>query len=77
MAGLAERRIHRRGDTARNESSLGAPAINGIGRQIHGQVGVMVGTNGARGVAASMYAPLGETGHVAVAFENTRFGSRY
>lgn len=59
---------------ARNKPSPGEPVINGIGRQIHGQIGMMIGTNGARGVSASMVAPIGETGHVALAFENTRFG---
>lgn len=61
---------------ARNAGAIGEPAINGVGRQIHGQVGVMIGTNGTRGVFGSAIAPVGETGSVAVAFENSRFGGR-
>lgn len=59
---------------ARNVGATGDPAINGTGRQIHGQIGMMVGTNGARGVFGSAVAPVGETGSVAIAFENSRFG---
>lgn len=59
---------------ARPSSSLGSPAINGLDRQIHGEVGMMIGTNGTRGVFGSAVAPLGDSGSVAVAFENSRFG---
>nr|WP_047170216.1 hypothetical protein [Sphingomonas sp. Y57] len=48
--------------------------VNGLGRQVHGQVGMFVGTGGSRGVFGSAIAPLGEKGQIAVAFENSRFG---
>ena len=50
------------------------PTINGIGRRIHGEIGMFVGTNGARGVSGAAEMPVGETGTVAIAFENSRFG---
>ena len=61
---------------ARNATAVGEPAINGVGRQIHGEIGMMVGTNGTRGVFGSAVAPLGDTGSVAIAFENSRYGGR-
>ena len=48
--------------------------VNGLGRQVHGEVGMFVGTGGARGVYGSAVAPIGEKGQIAVAFENSRFG---
>ncbi len=61
----------------RNAGKFSEPAVNGIGKpQIHGEVGMMIGTGGARGVYGSAVAPVGETGFVALAFENTRFGRR-
>jgi len=48
--------------------------INGLGSQIHGEVGMFVGTGGSRGVFGSAVAPLGQNGQIAVAFENSRFG---
>lgn len=61
---------------ARNAGMAGEPAVKGTGRQIHGQVGMMIGTHGARGVFGSAIAPVGETGSIAVAFENSRLGGR-
>lgn len=58
----------------RNAGRIEEPTINGIGRRIHGQVSMMIGTNGARGIAASMVAPIGETGHIALAFQKLRYG---
>ena len=58
----------------RNAGRLEEPTINGIGRRIHGQVSMMIGTNGARGIAASMVAPIGETGTIALAFQKVRYG---
>lgn len=60
----------------RNAGAIGAPTIDGVGRRIHGEVGMMIGTNGTRGMFGSAVAPLGETGSVAVAFENSRYGGR-
>ncbi|MBD3760613.1 hypothetical protein O4H52_00170 [Sphingomonadaceae bacterium G21617-S1] len=62
---------------ARRQSDIGEPAINGLSKQIHGEVGMFVGTGGARGVFGSMVAPVGDSGSIALAFENSRFGRRY
>lgn len=58
----------------RNAGRLEEPTINGIGRRIHGQVSMMIGTNGARGIGASVVAPIGETGTIALAFQKVRYG---
>ena len=57
----------------------GEPAINGLGgaRQVHGEVGMSIGTGGARGVFGSAVAPVGDSGSIAIAFENSRLGRRY
>lgn len=62
----------------RNARAIGEPAINGLGGigQIHGEVGMMIGTNGTRGVYGTAVAPVGETGSVAFSFENSRYGGR-
>lgn len=60
----------------RRQSDIGEPAINGLSKQIHGEVGMFVGTGGARGVFGSTVAPVGESGSIAVAFENSDFGRR-
>ncbi|ATE63805.1 hypothetical protein [Rhizorhabdus dicambivorans] len=54
----------------------GEPAINGLGgsRQVHGEVGMFVGTGGARGMFGSAVAPIGDSGSIAIAFENSRYG---
>jgi hypothetical protein len=51
-----------------------AQATAGGDRQIHGSVGMMIGTAGSRGVYGTAQIPLGENGEAAIAFENTRFG---
>lgn len=61
---------------AKPSHDIGLPSINGLDRQIHGEVGMMIGTGGARGVFGSAVAPLGDSGSVAVAFENSRYGGR-
>lgn len=61
---------------ARNAGRIGEPSINGTGPRIHGQVGMRIGTNGARGVHMSMAAPIGQNAGISLAFERTRFGSR-
>ncbi len=58
----------------RAPGEIGTPAINGSSRKIHGEIGMFIGTGGARGVFGSAVAPLGESGSVAIAFENSRFG---
>ncbi|KQX17929.1 MULTISPECIES: hypothetical protein [unclassified Sphingomonas] len=59
---------------ARAPRMIGEPAINGLDRGVHGEVGMFVGTGGARGVFGSAVAPVGENGQIAIAFENSRFG---
>lgn len=44
------------------------------GRRIHGEVGVMVGTNGTRGIYGVADVPLGENGGATIAFESSRIG---
>jgi len=58
----------------RPRPASGELPINGLGSQIHGEVGMFVGTGGSRGVFGSAVAPLGQNGQIAVAFENSRFG---
>ena len=43
-------------------------------RQIHGEVGAMIGSNGTRGAYGSAAIPLGQTGEAAVSFESSRYG---
>lgn len=52
--------------------------VNGLGvaGQVHGEVGMFVGTGGARGVYGTAVAPVGESGQIGIAFENSRFGRR-
>ena len=57
----------------RNQNLPADPGIGGFGRRVQGEVGFMVGTGGSRGVFGSAVAPIGETGSVAVAFENSRY----
>lgn len=58
----------------RNAKAADEARVNGVGRQIHGEVGMMIGTHGTRGLFGSAVAPIGESGTIAVAFENSRFG---
>jgi hypothetical protein len=59
----------------RNSGRIDEPTINGVGRRIHGEISMMIGTGGARGIGGSMVAPIGETGMVAFAFESVRYGN--
>ncbi|WP_374649163.1 hypothetical protein [Rhizorhabdus sp.] len=58
---------------ARKPRPIGELPINGIAGRAHGEVGMFVGTGGARGVFGTAVAPVGETGQIAVSFENSRF----
>jgi hypothetical protein len=44
-------------------------------RQIHGEVGAMIGTGGARGAYGLAAIPLGERAGAVVSFESSRFGN--
>ena len=48
----------------------------GSDRQIHGEVGAMIGTGGARSIGGTAAIPLGQTGGAIVSFESMRFGDR-
>jgi len=68
-------------EKALDAAAIGAvsePAINGLptGRQIHGEVGVAIGTGGMRSVYGAMEAPIGADGSASFSFENTRFNGR-
>jgi hypothetical protein len=45
-------------------------------RGIHGEVGVMIGTNGTRGAYGTAEIPLGDKGSAVVSVESSRFGYR-
>lgn len=49
---------------------------NGNDRRIHGEVGAMIGTGGARGMYGTAAIPLGENGGAIVSFEHSQFGDR-
>jgi hypothetical protein len=48
----------------------------GIDRGIHGEVGVMIGSQGSRGVFGTADIPLGDHAAASVSFESSRFGYR-
>ncbi|WP_165324272.1 hypothetical protein [Rhizorhabdus phycosphaerae] len=58
---------------AQKPRPVGELPVNGVIGKVHGQVGMFVGTGGARGVFGTAVAPVGETGQIAVSFENSRF----
>lgn len=49
---------------------------DGVDRRIHGEVGVMIGTNGTRGAYGTADIPLGENAGASVSFETSRYGDR-
>jgi hypothetical protein len=55
---------------ARGELSGAERAARGV----HGEVGVMIGTNGARGIYGTAAIPLGDRGEAVVSFESSRYG---
>lgn len=64
------------GTEAKAQAAAGELPVNGVGRQVHGEVGVIIGTNGARGMFGTAAIPIGETGGAIVSFENSRYGRR-
>ena len=52
------------------------PGSEGAGRGIHGEVGVMIGSNGTRGAYGTADIPLGDNAGATVSFETSRFGYR-
>jgi hypothetical protein len=52
------------------------PELRGGRPQIHGEVGMMVGSGGARGVYGTAGMPIGDDGFAAFSYENVRYGRR-
>jgi hypothetical protein len=46
-------------------------------RRVHGEVGVGVGTGGYRSIYMRSDMPIGESAHLGIAFEDTRYGGGY
>lgn len=59
--------------TANAAADLSGTAVD---RQIHGEVGMMVGTNGARGAYGTAAIPLGQNAGAVISFEDSRYGRR-
>jgi hypothetical protein len=60
---------------ANTESSVdSALGSGGSTRQIHGEVGAMIGTNGMRSVYGTAAIPLDENAGALISFENSRYG---
>jgi hypothetical protein len=60
------------GAAARGELTGAQRAARGI----HGEMGVMVGSSGSRGVYGTADIPLGDNAGATVSFESSRFGYR-
>lgn len=56
-------------DAARAGLGNGAP-----GRQIHGEIGAMIGTHGTRGIYGTAAVPLGDNAGAVFSFEDSRYG---
>jgi hypothetical protein len=50
--------------------------INGLGRQIHGEVGMEIGSNGSHAIFGTATVPLGDSGSATISFLNAN-GGRY
>lgn len=49
-------------------------APGGGDRQVHGEIGAMIGTGGARGIFGTAAIPLGDNAGAVVSFESSRYG---
>jgi len=58
-------------------STLGIDGGNGPDRQIHGEMGVAIGTGGYRAAYGTAVVPLGDTGVAAVSVETDRSNYRW
>ena len=47
-----------------------------VGRGIHGEVGIMIGSHGTRGIYGAADIPLGDNAGASIAFESSRYGYR-
>jgi len=68
-ADIIENNTEERAAAARGE----LPSAKGIGRGIHGEVGVMVGSNGSHGIYGAAEVPLGDNAAAAVSFESSTY----
>lgn len=50
------------------------PESRSVGRGIHGEVGVMIGSHGTHGVYGTADIPLGDNAGATVSFESSRIG---
>jgi hypothetical protein len=56
-------------DAARAGLGSGAP-----GKQIHGEIGAMIGSHGTRGIYGTAAVPLGDHAGAVISFEDSRYG---
>jgi hypothetical protein len=62
---------------ARAAANRGEPTgLESLDRGVHGEVGVMIGSHGTRGVYGAADIPLGDNTGASVSFESSRFGYR-
>ena len=52
------------------------PLLSGVDRQVHGEIGALIGSNGTRAMFGTAAVPLGENGGAVVSFESSRYGGR-
>lgn len=62
------------GSEAKADAALNRAAGGGADRAIHGEVGAMIGTGGARGMFGTAAIPLGDNAGAIISFENSRYG---
>lgn len=73
---LSEAEKERLLDEAVERRELLEEALPPLKRQVHGEVGLAVGTGGFRSIYAVSEVPIGETGTAIISFENTDWGER-
>ena len=52
------------------------PDSEGAKRGVHGEIGAMIGTNGARAIYGAASIPLGDHAGAVISFESSSFGYR-
>jgi hypothetical protein len=63
-----------RGTEASVAAARAGIAQGGGDRQVHGEIGAMIGTGGARGIFGTAAIPLGDNAGAVVSFESSRYG---
>lgn len=61
-------------ESSAESARAGLPGGGGGVGQIHGEIGAMIGTGGARGAYGVAAIPLGERAGAVVSFESSQFG---